>query len=388
MTELTKIVDIKMGENTLAEALGWKNDRNPFTLELVTEVVVGQKKLYNSLCESLKKNKRIILIEGPYGSGKSFNLKYFMNNPPKDALFVYLTGDYTRSEVIKNIVATIHNQNPYTIKKRFFGLIKEKVVTPAPEIVENMLTEYVNKNINNKKLIFIWDDIQRVKNADLVGISVLLLEHTKTYIILCGLKEGVGFLKSEVSFLNRGMETLEPEPLAKEDLKELIKKRIEWAGGSGYKPFTEEAIDYLATRFHGARDLLNICNEIFTSLESKYNPSSAHLPMADLNYIEGYFKEIPRKVLDMREIIPKEDIRNKLSNLESLIFDKLINNDFKTSPQLVEELKKDRGTIAKTIERMMEKYPGMIIIEKVEGKRRPENSYRIVEDIKRIYAPR
>jgi hypothetical protein len=37
---------------------------------------------------------------------------------------------------------------------------------------------------------------------------------------------------------------------------------------------------------------------------------------------------------------------------------------------------------------MMTKYPGMILIEKVEGKRRPENSYRIVEDIKRLYASR
>ena len=70
------------------------------------------------------------------------------------------------------------------------------------------------------------------------------------------------------------------------------------------------------------------------------------------------------------------------------IFDALIKNESKTSPQLVLDLKKDRGTIAKTIERMMAKYPGMIIAEKVEGKRRPENSYRIVEDMKRVYAGR
>ena len=377
-----------MTEQTFREALGWTKNRYPFTLELVTDVVVGHKTLYNSLFESLKKNKRIILVEGPYGAGKSFTLKYFMDNPPKDSLFVYLTGDYNRSEVIKNIVATIHNQDPYVTKKKFFGLMSEKVKVPVPEIVENMLTDYVNKNIqHDRKLIFIWDDIQRVKNADLVGISVLLLEHTGTYIVLCGLKEGVGWLENEVSFLNRGMEALEPEPLAKEDLKELVRKRIEWAGGSGYKPFTEEAVDYLSTRFRGARDLLNVCNEVFYSLEASFKDSN-DLPMADMAYVEKFFKDIPEKSVNIPSISNKEDLRKKLSNLESLIFDTLINNESKTSPQLVEELKKDRGTIAKTIERMMEKYPGMIIQEKVEGKRRPENSYRVVEDIKRIYAPR
>jgi hypothetical protein len=375
-----------MPEQTLREVIGWTKNKYPFTLELVTDVVVGHKTLYNSLFESLKKNKRIILVEGPYGAGKSFTLKYFMNNPPKDAVFVYLTGDYSRSEVIKNIVATIHDQNPYIEKKKFFGLIKERTKVPAPDIVENMLTDYVNKNINNKKLIFIWDDIQRVKNADMIGLSVLLLEHTGTYIILCGLKEGVSWLENEVSFLNRGMEALEPEPLAKEDLKELIKKRIDWAGGSGFKPFTEEAVDYLATRFRGARDLLNVCNEVFSSLESGYS-GSGFPPKADMAYIENYFKDIPRKSADVPRLASKEDVRKKFSNLESLIFDILLNNESKTSPQLVEELQKDRGTIAKTIERMMDKYPGMILQEKVEGKRRPENSYRIVEDMKRTYAP-
>jgi hypothetical protein len=376
-----------MPEQALREVIGWTKNKYPFTLELVTDVVVGHKTLYNSLFESLKKNKRIILVEGPYGAGKSFTLKYFMNNPPKDAVFVYLTGDYTRSEVIKNIVATIHEQNPYVEKKKFFGLIKERTKVPAPDIVENMLTDYVNKNINNKKLIFIWDDIQRVKNADMIGLSVLLLEHTGTYIILCGLKEGVSWLENEVSFLNRGMEALEPEPLAKEDLKELIKKRIDWAGGSGFKPFTEEAVDYLATRFRGARDLLNVCNEVFFSLESGYD-GSASPPKADMAYIENYFKDIPQKSTDVPRIASKEDMRKKFSNLESIIFEILLNNESKTSPQLVEELQKDRGTIAKTIERMMDKYPGMILQQKVEGKRRPENSYHIVEDIKRIYAPR
>jgi len=376
-----------MQQQTLKEAIGWEKKRYPFTLELVTEAAVGHKTLYRSLFEGIERNKRIMLVSGPYGAGKSFSLKYLMDNPPKDTVFVFLTGDYSRTEVIKNIVATIHNLDPYTTRKKFFGLMTERVKITAPDIVENMLTEYVDKNIGDKKLVFVWDDIQRVKNADLVGLCVLLLEHTRSCIILCGLKEGIGWLENEVSFLNRGMEMLEPELLSKDELKDLLKKRVSWAGGSGFKPFTEEAVDYLATRFHGARDLLNICSDVFTCLEEEYK-GDGQVPLVGLDYIENFFKERQETVTEQPKISLKEDIRKKLSKLESQIFELLVQNESKTSPQLVETLKKDRGTIAKTIERMRDKFPGMILIEKVEGKRRPENSYRVIEDIKRSYASR
>jgi len=380
-----------MEQRSLREALGWDigwgKEKNPFTLELVTDVVVGHKRLYSDLYVRLERNKRMLLVTGPYGSGKSFALTYLKDNPPKDTLFVYLTGDYTREEVTKNIVVTVHNLNPYVIKKKFFGLVKERTMVGAPEITENMLPDYVNKNLLDKKLVFIWDDIQRVKNADLVGICVVLLEHTKTSIILCGLKEGIGWLENEVSFLNRGMDTLWPEPLSKEDLKELIRKRVEWVGGQGLRPFTEEAVDYLATRFTGARDLLNICSDIYANLENDFDGTSK-IPIADISYIENMLKERLDKSAAISGVISGEDLRKKLSNLEMQIFELLLSNESKTSPELVTELKKDRGTIAKTINRMMDKYPGMILLEKVEGKRRPENSYRIVEDIKRVYAIR
>lgn len=380
-----------MEQRSLREALGWDigwgKEKNPFTLELVTDVVVGHKRLYSDLYVRLERNKRMLLVTGPYGSGKSFALTYLKDNPPKDTLFVYLTGDYTREEVTKNIVVTVHNLNPYVIKKKFFGLVKERMMVGAPEITENMLPDYVNKNLLDKKLVFIWDDIQRVKNADLVGICVVLLEHTKTSIILCGLKEGIGWLENEVSFLNRGMDTLWPEPLSKDDLKELIRKRVEWVGGQGFRPFTEEAVDYLATRFTGARDLLNICSDIYANLENDFDGTSK-IPIADISYIENMLKERLDKSAAISGVISGEDLRKKLSNLEMQIFELLLSNESKTSPELVTELKKDRGTIAKTINRMMDKYPGMILLEKVEGKRRPENSYRIVEDIKRVYAIR
>lgn len=378
-----------MSQQTLKEALGWDTNKDPFTLELVTDVVVGHKKLYGDLFENIKNGKRMMLVCGPYGAGKSFSLTYLRTKPPENTVFVYLTGDYTREEVIKNIAVTVHNLNPYVTKKKFFGLLTEKVLVNTPEITENMLPDYVNNKLEGKKLIFVWDDIQRVKNADLVGICVVLFEHTDSCVILCGLKEGISWLENEVSFLNRGMQELEPEHLGSEDLKELIKKRVEWVGGVGYKPFTEEAVTYLATRFTGARDLLNICSDVYIQLEKEYNSGGGtKIPVADMAYIENMFKERFETSAANPEAIKGEDFRKKLSGLETQIFEALINNESKTSPQLVEELKKDRGTIAKTIDRMMTKYPGMILIEKVEGKRRPENSYRIVEDIKRLYASR
>jgi hypothetical protein len=378
-----------MQHQSLKEALGWDKNKDPFTLELVTEAVVGHRRLYNDLYEHIKNGKRMFLVTGPYGAGKSFSLTYLRNKPPSDTVFVYLTGDYTREEVVKNIVVTVHNLSPYVTKKKLFGLLKEEVTVNAPQITENMLPDYVNNKLGGKKLVFVWDDIQRVKNADIVGISVVLLEHTDSCIILCGLKEGISWLENEISFLNRGMQELEPESLSREDLKELIKKRVEWVGGAGYKPYTEEAVTYLATRFTGARDLLNICGDIFIQLEKEYNASrGAKIPAADMAYIENLFKDRLEKSLVNTEAIRGEDVRKKLSGLEMQIFDALIKNEAKTSPQLVADLGKDRGTIAKTIERMMVKYPGMIILEKVDGKRRPENSYRMVEDIKRVYAGR
>jgi hypothetical protein len=378
-----------MQQPTLKEALGWDNGKNPFTLELVTDVVVGHKKLYSDLYNNIKNGKRMMLVTGPYGAGKTFSLTYLRTKPPKDTVFVYLTGDYNREEVVKNIVVTVHNLNPYVMKKKFFGLLTEKILVNAPEVTENMLPDYVNNKLEGKKLVFVWDDLQRVKNADIVGICVVLFEHTDSCIVLCGLKEGITWLENEVSFLNRGMQELEPEFLASQDLKELIKKRVEWVGGEGYKPFTEEAVTYLAARFGGARDLLNICGDVFIQLEKEYQAGGGtKIPVADMAYIENLFKERLEKAVVNTEAIKGEDIRKKLSGLEMQIFNALIKNESKTSPQLVEDLKKDRGTIAKTIDRMMTKYPGMILIEKVEGKRRPENSYRIVEDIKRVYASR
>lgn len=383
--DVDKSLVFKMVVGGLSNALGWETEKYPFTLELITQVAVGNGKLYRDLCRGMEENKRLFLITGPYGAGKSFTLKYLIENSGKDTVHVYLTGDYSREEVIRNIVVTLHNLDPYITKTRFLGLFKDKVKVNAPEIVENMLTDYVNNKLGDRQLVLIWDDIQRVRNADLVGLCVLLLEHTPSKIILCGLKEGIGWLENEVSFLNRGMDALEPEPLNTSDLKELVQKRIEWASGSGYKPFTEEAIDYLATRFQGGRDLLNVCNELFVSLEGEYE-GNGKIPMIDLVFVEKILDDRQNKSTTYTGISNQKDIRNKLSNLEKLIFDLLIENESKTSPELVGELGKDRGTIAKTVKRMMSKYPGMILVEKVEGKRKPENSYRIVQDIKRLYA--
>jgi len=209
-----------------------------------------------------------------------------------------------------------------------------------------MLPDYVNNKLKGKRLVFVWDDIQRVKNADLVGICVVLFEHTDSCIILCGLKEGITQLENEVSFLNRGMQRLEPEMLTTEDLKELIKKRVEWVGGEGYKPFTEEAVKYLATRFNGARDLLNICSDIYTQLEREYSSGNGtNIPVADMTYIEDMLKERLKTAPANPEAIKTEDIREKLSGLETQIFDALIKNESKTSPQLVEELKKTAGQL-------------------------------------------
>ncbi len=231
--------------------LNWENNldwsENPFKDEIlmpVNEYIAGREKEKKELNLFFIHGNRFGSIKGSEGQGKSFLLKwlgYELVNYQKKYIVCYLPAKELKyDELLKKIVkpfSSMFKSMDYT-PKNVFSLIKEKLPS-------------------NKELILLLDDLEDVSSEHLDLIKHLY-NSMKNVTLLVSLKSK----KIDLSDFGDDQLGLTLKDMGLDDLKDIIKIRIENVGGIEIEPFSNVQIKTLSKKANNnPRKLLGLCNK-------------------------------------------------------------------------------------------------------------------------------
>ena len=227
----------------------FKLRRNPFTLEINPDLFVGYREQISKLLKNIEQRQKLILLSGPTGSGKTTIISYLTR---KSRDFIYLSKPPRE-------IADLLDLADYFI--RDLGFLR-KIFLRKPKKI-NDLPEFLNKIIKKPKVLFI-DETHQASVEVLEWIRVLVDHVRNLTIVFSALPVFEEILTEKLETLKKRItEKIELNALTREEVEELIRKRITYAGGEDIKPFTYNIIDYVYNRTGGfPRDVILLCNRL------------------------------------------------------------------------------------------------------------------------------
>jgi type II secretory pathway predicted ATPase ExeA len=228
---------------------GWNN--NPFTFKILPEIFIGYENEIDTIKKSIENNSKVTLLLGPTGSGKTTLLKHLMINsldlkdviylpkPPKDPSdMVNILVNFTQRSFFSRLFSRKGNVNLYNI------------------------SEFMNSKIGNGKFLVIIDEANESTTETMEWLRTISDQIGNMTLVMAGLPVLENKMKSDLETFYRRVDTcVRLTNLNKIETRELIKKRIEWAGGEDLKPFTPRMIDVIYEKTGGfPREILRVCS--------------------------------------------------------------------------------------------------------------------------------
>lgn len=221
--------------------LGWR--KNPFTLDVLPELFTGYRNEVKMILEKLSSRSGHILITGPLGAGKTTLLRWLTNYLRKDCQAVYVPRPPQEfSQLIKVIMESLGVDVRRLQDYDLYHL--DELRRKAGRHLVILLDEAHEFTI----------EIERPLRTlgDLDGVN----------LVMAGLPETTEKFRNEIQPLyERLVLKINLGQLAIEDIKELVRARIENVGGKGTHPFTVQALDEIYLLSHGnPRSAVKICD--------------------------------------------------------------------------------------------------------------------------------
>lgn len=228
---------------------------NPFTLSISPELIVGYSEEMRSIVRSIAEREKFLLVTGPTGSGKTLTMKWIDSNFP-DVL--YLSKPPVRPE---DFIGIFTDRFGFSIREKIFG---------RPPSIYN-IHDYVNRKVGDGRLILIIDEVHESTVDVLQWIRVFIDQVDRMTMILAGLPNFERVLQEKLETLEkRATVKLGLGSLSRDETRELIRKRIESAGGSGMEPFTESSVSAVYERTGGfPREIIKTCSSMINDAIDK-----------------------------------------------------------------------------------------------------------------------
>jgi type II secretory pathway predicted ATPase ExeA len=302
---------------------GWKE--NPFVLRIDPKLFVGYKDQVEAVQNHIKNKHKIALVTGKTGAGKSTFLKWLETN--SDTSKLYVSKPPQKAEDFVKIFTDI------------FGLgILERIMGKSPTLYN--LPSYINKKLKNDHLVFLVDESHETNKEVLEWLRVLTDQIDNVSLVMAGMPVLEEKIRSELETLDQRITTrINLTALNKDEVRELIRKRIESVGGKGIEPFTEVALDRIYERTGGfPREVLKFCDRLINSALEK------NMNVIDERLIDEHRElELPKVRLEEPSVtfMPKPPTDEQIRNLplkQKVILDLLYKKDWLTPTAIVEDL--------------------------------------------------
>ncbi|MBN2101858.1 MAG: AAA family ATPase [Candidatus Aenigmarchaeota archaeon] len=228
---------------------GW--NENPFTFKILPDIFIGYENEIQSILSGIKGNSKVTIILGPTGSGKTTLLKHLIKNklssknilylpkPPRDpADLVNILMNFTKNSIFRKLLSRKKDVNLYNI------------------------ADYMNSKIKNGHVLLVIDEANESTTETMEWLRTLSDQITNMTLVMAGLPVLENKMKSELeTFYRRIDNSVKLTNLNQMETRELIKRRIERAGGEGLKPFTPRMVDMIYEKTGGfPREILRMCN--------------------------------------------------------------------------------------------------------------------------------
>ncbi len=272
--------------------------KNPFTLEINPSLLVGYEKQITSILKNIEQRQKLILISGATGSGKTSLITYLIS---KNNKFIFLSKPPRQTSQLINISDEFIKELP--LFTRIF-IKKPKKIEDVPQFLNNIIRE--------PKVLYI-DEIHEASIEVLEWLRIISDQVQNLSIIFSGLPVFDEILTKNLETLKkRIIEKIELNALTKEETEQLIRKRIEYVGGRGIKPFTPETIDYIYNRTGGfPRDIIVLCNKL---LNSGIENNSENINIINI-------KEKPEKIEKVNDIGKIKNLSIKQKKIIEIILE-------------------------------------------------------------------
>ena len=282
-----------MNESTIigstADSLTWKE--NPFSLRILPQLFVGYSSELGDLLRNAQNNEKVMLLLGPTGAGKTTLLKKFTEIVSQTHVVLYITKPPQSPEEFVHMFKSVLKPSFW---ERLFFLDK---------ITLYELPDYTNKKLKGRHMVLLVDECHEASTPILEWIRTLSDQIDNVSVVLAGLPILEATLAQKLeTLLNRVTNRTTLTSLSREETEELIRKRIEFAGGAGIGPFSHQAIDVIFQRTGGfPRNVLKMCDELAIEATNK------HMQIIDENIVgEAKTPEIVTVNANFMDALPEK----------------------------------------------------------------------------------
>jgi type II secretory pathway predicted ATPase ExeA/ribosomal protein L40E len=223
----------------------WK--KNPFTLDIMPKLFTGYQTQVTAIFEKVYEKTGHLLVMGKKGAGKTTLLKWLADTLSKEFHTVYIPRPTDNFDDLLE----------YLVKQLKIKVGKGEKITIYD------LEAHASKTSMNVLLLL--DEAHEI-NPEFERPLRSLGDLNGVNFILAGLPEAAAKIKRDSPpFYDRIVSEVVLHHLTLEETTELIRKRIEDAGGSGLAPFTPEAIENVFKMSSGVpRLILKVCDWVIT----------------------------------------------------------------------------------------------------------------------------
>lgn len=238
----------------------YKWRENPFSFKILPDLFVGYMNESKKISSAVENNDKISVLVGPTGSGKTTLLKYLSKKFDGNRELFYLPKPPKRPEDWIDILTS------------FIGLsLWERITSRSKRLNLYNLGEWVNKKMKDRKMVMMVDESHEASLETLEWLRTLSDQADNMSVLITGLPILEEKLRDNLeTFVRRVNTVVRLSTLTRSETRELIKRRIEWAGGDDIKPFTSETVEHIYRKTGGfPRETIKVCNELVKkSMES------------------------------------------------------------------------------------------------------------------------
>ncbi len=306
---------------------GWK--RNPFALVVSPEIFIGYEEQREAILSHIEEGQKICLVSGPTGSGKTTLLLWVRERfKDKDSLKTYYLPKPPKK--VREFVRIFTLIFPLSFFERLLG--------KKPSLYS--LPEYINSKLRGSRLLLLVDEAHETTKDVLEWLRVLV-DQTPITLVIAGLPNLEYKIKQKLETFDQRITTrVFLEHLNENETVELVKKRIEWAGGKDLAPFTEDALKEIHFRTNGfPREILKLCDRII----HKACENSTEIVTAD--FVKRYSEFSEEKPLEEQKVTFEPKPRTEIKDLppkQRRVLEILSKNTWLTPTQIAQKLGMER----------------------------------------------